>query len=594
VRRRLALIDGFSASLTEQQVRALARDGRVLRVDPDAKLHALNDTAGSSFGTTEARTDLPSLDGDRDGNPSAYSRGDLVAAVLDTGIDTGHADLDGGKVLAFKDFVGSSTSPYDDEGHGTHVAATIAGDGSARLDRRYRGVAPAAALVGVKVLNGQGEGDSSLTIDGLEWVVANRAAYGIEAINLSLGGDGCSDGQDPVSDAVNAASAAGLVVVVAAGNDGPATCTIASPAAAANALTVGAMADLGKGGFFEAYFSSRGSSGTPVKPDVSAPGVGILSAAGGTGTGYLAASGTSMSAPFVAGVALLMRDRSPGLTPAQVKALIKSTAVDWGPAGPDIDYGAGRLDAYAALKAAGAPLTSPPPAPGHLFGRGELVGLGSVRAFGVNVIEPRFPIAVTAISDDLPAGVDLRLWDPGGVEVATGQRQGRQSWLTYPSPRAGSYRLEVSTLVGAGSFFVDVSAGTVRVPVAIARTSSTNPGPMILAAVRAGARRAVRALRRLRRRGLLRRGSFRFLVGAPLAGTYEARLLVRRRGRPSVLVARGKRRFTRAGHKRLKVKLTRKGRAFLRRTRRPRLTLRLSFKPVGGKRVRVSRRLRLR
>jgi len=339
-------------------------------------VQASNDSAQASFGVAKARTDDPDLTGDNDGTRATYSRDDLVAAVIDTGIDANHRDLDERKVLAFKDFVNGQSAPYDDDGHGTHVAGTLAGDGDG--DPRYRGVAPDAGLVGVKVLNKNGSGRMSDITAGIDWTVLNRALYGIEALNLSLGTTGCSDGTDATSTAVNRAHNAGLVAAVAAGNSGPGTCTIGTPGAAANALTVGAMADLEQAGFKQAYFSSRGKTADGrIKPDVSAPGVAVTSAAKGTATGYAVHSGTSMASPFVAGVALLMRDADPALTSASLKAKVSGvagvsgTAVDWGrggdnrsagSSGADIDYGGGRLDAYAALKSAGAAaLTSGPP-----------------------------------------------------------------------------------------------------------------------------------------------------------------------------------------------------------------------------------------
>ena len=277
--------------------------------------------------------------------------------MIDTGIDATHLDLDGGKVIAWKDYVNIQPTPYDDNGHGTHVSGTIAGDGDGRADHLYHGVAPAAGLIGLKVLNSAGSGSFSNVIAALDWIVANKATYGIEAANLSLGADGCNSGTDLTSQAIERAVDAGIVVVVAAGNAGPGTCTVGTPGAAPAALTVGAMTDLGPGGFYLASFSSRGlTADGRIKPDVVAPGVSVTSSAANTTNGYSIYSGTSMATPFVVGVSLLMRDANPSLTPQQIKDTMTSTAEDWGPPGADGDYGAGRLDAYAALRAAGAPL----------------------------------------------------------------------------------------------------------------------------------------------------------------------------------------------------------------------------------------------
>lgn len=221
------------------------------------------------------------------------------------------------------------------------------------------------------MLGADGTGSESDVTKAIEWSIANKGLYGIEVLNLSLGGSGCSDGKDATSVAVDKAHAAGLVVVVAAGNSGPGTCSVGSPAAAAGAMTVGAMADLGQQGFYQDPRSSRGMTADGrLKPDVSAPGVGVTSARAGTTGGYVGLSGTSMAAPFVAGVALLMLDANPGLTSEEVNGKIRRTAVDWGRGcpgtltpGPDLDYGSGRLDGYAAIRSAGAPLTVLPRCP---------------------------------------------------------------------------------------------------------------------------------------------------------------------------------------------------------------------------------------
>ena len=489
---RFEVIDAFAARATPSQVAVLARQASVVRVEENAVVRAFNDTAQASFGVTKAREDAPGLDGDRDGNPDVYSADDLVAAVIDTGIHAAHADLDEGKVLAFVDCRGGTcapTAPFDDNGHGTHVAGTLAGDGDARVDRQYRGVAPAAALVGLKVLNANGVGNAADIAAAIDWVVANRAIYGIEAINLSVGIAGCgfSDGLDATSLAVNAAHAAGLVVAVAAGNSGPEACTIGSPAGATGALTVGAMADLHAAeaygysgpGFAQAMFSSRGPTmDGRVKPDITAPGVGITSAAAATTTGYNTFSGTSMASPFVAGVALLMLDADPTLTSQRVKDAIVATAVDWGrggdnrtlgTTGTDIDYGAGRLDAYAALDRVHDPLVTlgtPPAAPVHALLQGTLAGPGDEAEFRLTAPDLGFPIAATLVMPDWAGGepdFDLELLAPDGELLASGEATLRQEEFGVGGTQTGAYTLRVRSFSGAGSFFVDVSGA---VPVA--------------------------------------------------------------------------------------------------------------------------------
>jgi serine protease AprX len=479
-KRRLTLVDAFAATVNKGQAEALSHAPWVAHVEEDSQVSALNDSAQSSFGVTKARLDVPSLDGEGDGNPAVSSAGDLVAAVIDTGIDASHLDLDEGKVIAFHDFVNGRTSAYDDNGHGTHVAATIAGDGDARADRLHAGVAPAAALVGLKVLDANGSGTMSGVTAALQWVVENRATYGIEVVNLSLGASGCSDGTDATSQAVNAAAAAGVVVAVAAGNEGPGTCTVGSPGAATGAITVGAMADLGAGGFSLASFSSRGNTADGrVKPDLVAPGVGVTSAQAGTTNGYVSYDGTSMATPFVAGVALLALDANAALTPGQVRNALVSTAVDWGRPGADGEYGAGRLDAYAALAATGVPLTAPPAAPKHAFVQGSLSATGAYVDYRLNVSDGLFPLAATLIMPGLSAAAaytpdfDLYLYDPSGRRVAAAESVERQESLTFRPNVVGTYTLRLASYSGNGPYEVDVSGASLAVAPPPAPTPTT-------------------------------------------------------------------------------------------------------------------------
>lgn len=107
----------------------------------------------------------------------------MVVAVIDTGIDPAHVDLDGGKVIAWNDWVNGRTTPYDDHGHGTHVAGIIAGTGEG--NPAYMGVAPGAALVGLKVLNSSGSGALSNVAAAVDWAVTNKDTYNIRVISMS-------------------------------------------------------------------------------------------------------------------------------------------------------------------------------------------------------------------------------------------------------------------------------------------------------------------------------------------------------------------------------------------------------------------------
>ena len=620
--RRLSLVDAFAARVTKRQARALARQPGVEQVEPNSPVRALNDSARASLGVTKARLDAPALEGSADGDVEAYSKDDLVAAVIDSGIDAQHLDLDEGKVLGFASCLPATrtcaeTAPADDNGHGTHVAASIAGEGDARADRRYQGVAPGAGLVGVKVLGPTGAGGMAEVVSGIEWAVANRARFGIEAINLSLGSEGCADGTDAASRAVDAAQAAGMVVVVAAGNAGPGTCTIGSPAAAPGALTVGAMADLGANGFHQADFSSRGPTvDGRVKPDVSAPRVDITSAARGTVNGYETANGTSSAAPLVTGVALLMRDQDPGLSTPRTKELVMDGAVDWGRGGDnrtpgtrgrDIDYGAGRLDAHAALSSAGAGLGSPPAMPAHFLREGSLAAGASVR-YRLQVTDASFPLAATLIMSEVRSGAartpdfDLELRDPSGTLVATANTFERQDELGHRPLATGAYTLTVRSASGGGAYFVDVSGGIAAPPEPIPDA----PAPVVPPAP-AGqvGPPAIRVLGRPFASG--RRGRItvdtRALVGCPAASTVACRVAAHLRARVragrsarTTLLTLGRRSLAVAPARSavVTIRLSRRGARALQRARRLRASLSVEARSAGAQPAVLRRAFALR
>jgi subtilisin family serine protease len=270
-----------------------------------------------------------------------------TVAVLDTGIDATHPDLQG-RIVAQENF---STSPdtVDRYGHGTHVAATIAGTGAAAPGVRS-GVAPHADLLVGKVLDDDGFGSISDVIAGMEW-----AAPQADIVSMSLGSSYPPDGTGPVAQAADQLSAQhDTLFVVAAGNSGPASTTIGDPAGSARALTVGAV-DRDDA---LAEFSSRGplAGNHRAKPELVAPGVDVVAArAAGTAMGtpvdsrYTSASGTSMATPHVAGAAADLVEAHPDWSAEQLKdALVGSTdALD----ADGYDVGSGRLDVGAAVSA---------------------------------------------------------------------------------------------------------------------------------------------------------------------------------------------------------------------------------------------------
>ncbi|NES14714.1 MULTISPECIES: S8 family serine peptidase [Micromonospora] len=279
------------------------------------------------------------------GAPQAWSAGydgkGTTVAVLDTGVDATHPDL-AGKVKEAVSFV-PGVDTVDRDGHGTHVASTVAGSGAASGGAE-KGVAPGADLVVGKVLDDGGFGQDSWIIAGMEW-----AAHHAKVVNMSLGSPEPSDGTDPMAQAVERLTAeTGTLFVIAAGNSYDES-TIGSPAAADAALTVAAV----DGADVRADFSSQGPryGDNGLKPDISAPGVQILAARAtqspGTGS-YVEMSGTSMATPHVAGAAAIVAAKHPDWPAARLKDALMSASKQLADTTP-YQVGAGRLDVPAAL-----------------------------------------------------------------------------------------------------------------------------------------------------------------------------------------------------------------------------------------------------
>ena len=265
-------------------------------------------------------------------------------AVLDTGIYP-HEDFEN-RIMAFKDFVRRRPGPYDDNGHGTHIAAMIGGNG-ASSDGRYRGVAPGCGLIAVKVLDFRGNGFASAVLAGLRWIRENKEKYGIRVVNISVGSLSRKDMSENsvLVRGVDAAWDDGLVVVVAAGNHGPGRMTITTPGISRKVITVGCSDDYKEVevmGNRMVDYSGRGPTMACIsKPDLVAPGSGIISCCNQPGQ-YMPKSGTSMSTPLVSGAVALLLERYPQMTNRDVKLRLIERAVDMGR--PHNQQGWGLLD----------------------------------------------------------------------------------------------------------------------------------------------------------------------------------------------------------------------------------------------------------
>lgn len=452
-------IPAATMKLNKNQINKLSKLDIVQQIEYDEEVKAFMNTARYWYGTEKACNDF-GVDGNRDGNINSYSANDVVIAVIDTGIDEGHVDLDNGKVIGWKDYVNNQNSPYDDNGHGTHVSGIIAGEGDGNAI--YQGVAKGAALVGLKVLDSNGSGSMSDVTAAIDWCVTNKNTYGIDVINLSLGTSGSSDGTDAASLAVNNAYANGIVVAVAAGNSGSAKYTIGSPGAAADALTVGSMVDVGEGGFQLAYYSSRGyTADDRIKPDICSPGTNITAPQANTTSSYVSKSGTSMATPFTAGVIALMLDANSNLTPSQIRNILTTTAQDWGPNGQDIDYGYGKIDGYNAVKQAGNYSGSNLTLPNHIYASETLANTGSADMWEFNVNDTSYPISVTFIMPDWNSNTDfdIYLYDSNGNQLKRSIGTSRQEQLSFTPTSTGIYKLKAYSYRGSGNYFFDLSVG---------------------------------------------------------------------------------------------------------------------------------------
>lgn len=348
----------FRSTLTADQLVKIAELPFITRIDNNT----MEQVASLNYARYYTHVDslqyyVPSLDGNTDGSATSYSKNDIVIAILDTGIDTSHYDLDGDKVIGWVDLIGDvygvkHDTAYDDDGHGTHCASIAAGSGDASSN--YRGVARYAALVGVKMMDHARSSTKSIAIDALDWVGDNKATYGIEIASCSWGFHDYGDYDSVAQAADRLAYYDDVVVVVAAGNEG--SLGIRTPGTAKWVITVGNAIDPYEGGWSLASNSGRGPCDDDrVKPDILAPGTDINAAKAGTYNQYIQMSGTSMAAPFVAGTVAILLDKYPLLrfdydydSNCDMKQLLMASAVDVpgdSVPGVDNDYGAGRIDA---------------------------------------------------------------------------------------------------------------------------------------------------------------------------------------------------------------------------------------------------------
>ena len=377
----IPVVGSLAAFLTPDEIAALGEASFVDEIVADNLMHGFD--YATSMDVTNLTIGLGDVESPAAGGPTGEG---VTVAVLDSGVAT-TTDLTASRIVGWKDLVNDQPLPYDDAGHGTFVAGLIAGDGTASLPledggyatTQFRGVAPGADIVGVKVLDEVGQARASTVIAGVAWVITHKDALGIRVLNISIGGNPvASVERDPVARAVEAAWRSGITVVCAAGNEGDfGPGGILTPGNDPFVITVGATntqqtADVSDDTV--AYYSSVGPTlfDEIAKPDLVAPGNRIVSlrdpgsyidvnfpelvvplasfapSAPAGESAYLTLSGTSASTPIVTGAAALLIGEDPSLTPDDVKVRLMATADPLAGVSAN-QQGAGALDVDEAL-----------------------------------------------------------------------------------------------------------------------------------------------------------------------------------------------------------------------------------------------------
>ncbi|WP_189145519.1 S8 family peptidase [Streptomyces lacrimifluminis] len=292
-------LNGYATEMTEAEAERLAADPAVAKVVQNKTLH-INDTqTGPTWGLD--RIDQADLPLDSAYTYPAGAGSGVTAYVIDTGVRITHTDF-GGRASYGYDAIDGDTSAGDGNGHGTHVAGTVAG--------ATYGVAKAAKIVAVRVLDDSGSGTTDQVVAGIDWVTANHVSPAVA--NMSLGGSADAVLDEAVANSI----ASGVTYAVAAGNDNT-TASSNSPARVASAITVGSSTSADARSSFSNYGSAL---------DLFAPGSSITSTYNTSNTATASLSGTSMASPHVAGAAAVYLGENPGATPAQVTTALTSAA----------------------------------------------------------------------------------------------------------------------------------------------------------------------------------------------------------------------------------------------------------------------------
>jgi len=414
-----AALDGFSASLNAGQLNALQHNPSVQWIEENQVVTVSATQTGATWGLDRIdQRDLP-LNSTYNYTPTGAG---VRAYIIDTGINTGHTDFGGRASIAW-DGIGDGNQ--DCNGHGTHVSGTV---GSTTY-----GVAKGVTLVGVRVFGCGNSGDNATIVAGINWTAANAIKPAVA--NMSLGGPASSTTDAAVNGLINA----GVVAVVAAGNDGLNACNY-SPARVANAITVGSTTSTDARSSFSNY-------GTCV--DVFAPGSSILSTWIGSTSATNTISGTSMASPHVAGVAALYLQGNTTATPATVANAITSTST------PNKVTSAGTGSPNRLVYSLLSGTVTPPPSNSYTY-------TGSLSGTGAAAIQPNGTYYQSTISGShtgaltgpSTADFDLFLYKWNGsswVIVARSEGATSTENINY-SGTAGYYYWRILSYSGSGSY----------------------------------------------------------------------------------------------------------------------------------------------
>jgi subtilisin family serine protease len=362
---------------------------------------------------------------------TGYTGAGSVVSIIDTGIDSNHVGLDDldddnstndSKVIAFYDAVnspeltnGTEIKSYDDQGHGTHCAGITAGTGAPTYE--YVGIAPQAQLVGVKVLDAGGSGSFATVMAGMEWTVDKRHDFNIRAASMSLGGPGAiewtSSEEESVNRMANEMMRAGIALFIAAGNSFV-SAQIGTPGSAEDVITVGS---LDKNTAIAIYSSQGPTEEGRIKPNIAFVGSNVMAPDFNTGDGYTGKSGTSMATPGAAGLAALMYQANPDLSPFDIRNIMQETSI----------Y---RECHYMAANEPCAEDLIPKNRQNNVYGHGQVDGYPALLEAANSVYTLSLSLNLSAIT---PISEDNRIYLDSGekIEIAVDGNPTNIQWRTW-------------------------------------------------------------------------------------------------------------------------------------------------------------------